>query len=96
LKNGAILAILTVDFTEPLFKNGVAMTLFHSSKSLISVAAVLLTALFLVFSASAPEAQVPPHAPGTVCLAPNAWCWIDPPLPLGASCTCGGEDGQVI
>ncbi|MEW9804563.1 hypothetical protein [Mesorhizobium marinum] len=40
-------------------------------------------------------AQVPPHAPGTICFTPNFWCWAEWPGPPGAPCGCPGPYGYV-
>lgn len=40
-------------------------------------------------------AQVPPHAPGTICFTPSFWCWATPPGPPGATCFCPSQRGPV-
>jgi len=40
-------------------------------------------------------AQVPPHAPGTICFTPYFWCWAQPPGPSGTSCGCPSNQGWV-
>lgn len=55
------------------------------------------TALAVVLSALAVAAwaQVPPHAPGTVCFTPSFWCWAQPPGPPGSPCGCPSPRGWV-
>src|SRR5262249_30549816 len=38
-------------------------------------------------------AQVPPHYAGTICCAPQFWCWAQPPGPPGSPCVCPGPQG---
>ena len=40
-------------------------------------------------------AQIPPHAPGTICSTPTFWCWARPPGPAGAACFCPTPQGSV-
>lgn len=40
-------------------------------------------------------AQVPPHVPGSICFTPQFWCWVNPPGPVGAFCTCFTPNGPV-
>lgn len=40
-------------------------------------------------------AQVPPHAPGTICFTPTFWCWAYPPGPPGYPCSCYSPGGWV-
>ena len=40
-------------------------------------------------------AQVPPHAPGTICFTPKFWCWANQPGPPGALCYCRTGAGPV-
>jgi hypothetical protein len=53
----------------------------------------------LVVGSAAPineaSAQVPPHAPGAVCITPQFWCWVNPPGQPGAACTCPSPYGAV-
>jgi len=55
------------------------------------VATAALIAALAVPAALA--AQVPPHYPGTVCLTPTFWCWLQPPAPLGSRCYCMTPSG---
>jgi hypothetical protein len=58
---------------------------------LAAAAAVVLVGLL----ASASQASVPPHRPGTVCYTPTFWCWAKPPGPPGSQCTCPTARGLV-
>ena len=40
-------------------------------------------------------AQVPAHAPGTICFTPQFWCWAQPPGPPGTVCGCPSSQGWV-
>jgi hypothetical protein len=40
-------------------------------------------------------AQVPPHAPGTICITQFFWCWAQPPGPPGYPCGCPSQYGFV-
>lgn len=40
-------------------------------------------------------AQVPPHAPGTICFTSSFWCWAYPPGPPGYPCGCPSPQGWV-
>jgi hypothetical protein len=40
-------------------------------------------------------AQVPPHAPGSICFTPQFWCWANPPGPPGQVCGCPTPYGYV-
>jgi hypothetical protein len=44
---------------------------------------------------SAAVAQVPPHAPGSICFTAEFWCWAQPPGPPGSPCSCPTPGGQV-
>ena len=41
------------------------------------------------------DAQVPPHAPGTICYTPQFWCWAKQPGPPGGVCYCPSAYGWV-
>jgi hypothetical protein len=60
-----------------------------SRKAAVAAAAALAA---LALSASA---QVPPHAPGTICFTPQFWCWAQPPGPPGTACGCPTPSGWV-
>lgn len=49
----------------------------------------------LLLCVRAAFAQVPPHAPGTICFTPTFWCWAYPPGPPGFPCGCPGPYGFV-
>lgn len=56
----------------------------------------LLLAGFLVMTLTGfALAQVPPHAPGTICFTPYFWCWANPPGTPGWPCGCPGPYGWV-
>ena len=40
-------------------------------------------------------AQVPAHAPGSICFTPQFWCWAPYPGPVGAVCSCPTPNGWV-
>ncbi|RUW26322.1 MAG: hypothetical protein E5W38_12410 [Mesorhizobium sp.] len=40
-------------------------------------------------------AQLPPHAPGTICVTQFFWCWAQPPGPPGYACGCPSQYGFV-
>jgi hypothetical protein len=57
--------------------------------------AAVVVALVLAGIASGAKAQVPPHAPGTICFTPSFWCWAQPPGPPGYPCGCPSPYGYV-
>lgn len=58
----------------------------------------IIAAGLLVWAVTAPAAfaQVPPHAPGTVCFTPQFWCWAQPPGPPGYPCGCPAPGGGFL
>lgn len=54
--------------------------------------AAIFLALLLLEHRDA-SAQVPPHAPGTICFTPSFWCWAQQPGPVGAFCGCYTSSG---
>lgn len=54
---------------------------------------VLLFAILASYRLAA--AQVPEHAPGTICFTPTFWCWAQQPGPVGAFCGCYTSTGFV-
>lgn len=46
-------------------------------------------------AADIPVAQVPPHAPGTVCYTPQFWCWLPRQQYPGTLCYCVNAYGTV-
>ena len=40
-------------------------------------------------------AQVPPHAPGTICFTQQFWCWANPPGQVRTQCYCASPFGWV-
>lgn len=65
-----------------------------SRLSLIGISLILLLAAI----AGRADAQIPPHTPGTVCVAnTNAlWCWARAPGAVGSACSCSTPYGLVI
>ena len=55
---------------------------------------LLLTLVLGALAANA-GAQVPPHAPGTICFTPYFWCWAQPPGPPGTACSCPSQGAWV-
>ena len=56
----------------------------------------LLAAVLLVLTATtAVQAQVPAHAPGTICATAAFWCWASIPGPVGAPCSCSTASGYI-
>ncbi|MGB0659574.1 MAG: hypothetical protein ACPGNV_05280 [Mangrovicoccus sp.] len=59
----------------------------------------LFVSLFLSFPLAAlpmtAMAQLPPHAPGTICLTPEFWCWVSAPGEAGMPCQCYTDMGWV-
>jgi hypothetical protein len=51
--------------------------------------------MLLATLAGTADAQVPPHAPGTICFTQKFWCWAQPPGPPGSSCSCPTKWGWV-
>jgi hypothetical protein len=62
-----------------------------------SAFAAALGAASLWVAATVALAQVPPHKPGTICLArdKSLWCWARTPGAVGAACTCVTPYGDV-
>jgi hypothetical protein len=64
------------------------MIWFRTSSAVFAICMVL-------GSISPAIAQVPPHAPGTICFTPKFWCRAEPPGPPGATCFCPTPQGSV-
>ena len=64
-------------------------------KVIRAVATVAAILLLLLSSSDEARAQAPPHAPGTVCLTPQFWCWAQPPGKPGTRCFCLTPLGRV-
>ncbi|MFL5296047.1 MAG: hypothetical protein ACJ798_06660 [Phenylobacterium sp.] len=62
----------------------------HLARRLAAVAAAAAALI-----PAAVRAQVPPHAPGTVCYTPRFWCYARPPGPPGSPCICPTANGPV-
>jgi hypothetical protein len=58
----------------------------------LSQAVLLIAALWAPALAIA---QVPPHAPGTICATPQFWCPAVYPGPPGTRCACRTAGGWV-
>ena len=65
-------------------------------KTLVTAARLLAAGLLVLASASAARAQVPAHAPGTICATPTFWCWAQVPGIVGTQCACATVNGSVI
>lgn len=54
-------------------------------------------ALLLAAIAGSADAQIPPHTPGTICVANNnsLWCWASAPGAVGSPCVCSTPYGQI-
>jgi hypothetical protein len=63
---------------------------------MIDAIRIAIAALAFVALPAAAVAQVPPHAPGTICLTPQFWCWATLPGQPGEKCSCPGPDGQPV
>ena len=63
-------------------------------KASLGKACVVAVALLMAVS-FASDAQVPPHAPGTICQTPQFWCWARTPGRPGQPCSCPGPLGPV-
>lgn len=37
---------------------------------------------------------LPPHAPGTICITPSGWCWVDRGA-VGEPCGCATTNGYI-
>jgi hypothetical protein len=63
----------------------------------LSLIGTSLVLLLLAAMAGGADAQVPPHTPGTICVAnSNAlWCWAPSPGAVGAPCACQTPYGPV-
>lgn len=57
---------------------------------------VLILAVLSGFWSSEAFAQVPPHAPGTICFTPTFWCWATSPGLPGYPCICIDRNGQPV
>jgi hypothetical protein len=59
------------------------------------VVLVLAWAVLPVVPLTQARAEVPVHAPGTICFTPQFWCWAQPPGPPGTACGCPRNGGWV-
>lgn len=57
---------------------------------------VSLVSFLLLQSGGAARAQVPPHAPGTICFTPSFWCWASQPGAPGRPCTCRDRNDNIV
>jgi hypothetical protein len=64
--------------------------------STLSRIGLSLAAVLAAIAGSA-GAQIPPHTPGTVCVANNnsLWCWASAPGTVGTPCMCSTPYGAV-
>lgn len=65
-------------------------------KTLVTAALLLGAGLLVLAATNAAQAQVPPHAPGTICATPNFWCWAYPAGVYGQPCVCPLSDGSTV
>ncbi len=67
-----------------------------STKRVVAFATAAITVVIFVFASyRTANAQVPPHAPGTICFTPQFWCWAQQPGPVGGFCGCYTSWGFV-
>jgi hypothetical protein len=55
-----------------------------------------LGAIFGMLCPSAAMAQLPPHAPGTICATPIGWCWLPQQIYVNSPCFCPGPYNQPV
>lgn len=55
----------------------------------------LAIALAFIAVTGAALAQVPDHAPGSICATPTFWCWAQIWGQVGGPCYCGTAGGAV-
>jgi hypothetical protein len=60
-----------------------------------TVTTISIAVLLLLSLVDLAVAQVPPHAPGSICFTPNFWCWANPPGPPGWACYCPSPQGLI-
>ena len=66
-------------------------------KSFTTTAAFLLLAAAMYLSGvTVASAQIPEHAPGTICATPSFWCWAQIPGVVGLQCACPSVNGSVL
>ena len=57
---------------------------------------ILLAALVTALAAaSLAQEGLPDHAPGTICLTEQFWCWAQPPGTPGYPCVCQTPTGPI-
>lgn len=71
------------------------MTTMSFPRTVALVTAGALLAFALLAAAPVAQAQVPPHAPGSVCITPQGWCWAQYRGPVGGPCACPAPAGWV-
>lgn len=64
-------------------------------KPRLPIVAALVVGSICLLPAVIAVAQVPPHAPGTVCYTPVGYCAAQPPGPPGTPCACPSPTGPV-
>ncbi len=62
---------------------------------LLRATLVVVALLGSFIPAELATAQVPPHAPGSICFTQTFWCWAQAPGPVGSSCYCPSAYGWV-
>ena len=60
---------------------------------------LLLAVAMMAASACAPNLALaqglPPHPPGSICLTPYFWCWMNGQYPIGSPCGCPSPQGMI-
>jgi hypothetical protein len=70
-------------------------TTMNCPRTVMLVAAAAMLAFVLLATTPAAMAQVPPHAPGSLCVTPQGWCWAQVRGPVGGPCACPTPSGWV-
>ena len=52
-------------------------------------------AVAIALGATTSFAQVPDHAPGSICATAGFWCWADTSGTVGTPCVCPSAQGLV-
>jgi hypothetical protein len=64
-------------------------------RRILALIVLFTVAALALLNTDALFAQVPPHAPGTICYTPDFWCWAPVPGAPGAPCQCPTQYGWV-
>lgn len=67
-------------------------------KRRINRIAILIASLLgcVVSGTALAQYQLPPHVPGTICAAPQGWCWLPRAGYVGSPCACPVGNGQWV